>query len=241
MNARLAEFLISLVNDPEKLTAFNDSENDARREELLRFSQLPEEDKAALRSGNAADVLRRLQATTDGLTGPRPGDQNFTSGSPQDGGTDRPDQSTLAGAIRSRTPLLRSRGEGVGGSTGRPKSAGGQKRGARRRHAPRRAPADRTKGLAGAISRGGLHRPRRVVGTGFSLISQATAEPSPHRSRAEALSPVSDPASALWLHSLTDPRNHSRPTTLRQPRSTPTRRWSYHVSRTCAGDGCVAL
>jgi hypothetical protein len=69
MNARLAEFLISIVNDPAKLTAFNDPDSDARREELLLHSGLPDEDKAALRSGDAAEVLRRLHATEeDGLT-----------------------------------------------------------------------------------------------------------------------------------------------------------------------------
>jgi hypothetical protein len=67
MNRRLAEFLTSLVQDAERLSAFNAS--DAGREKLLADADLPEEDKAALRSGDSAQVLRRLQATEeDGLT-----------------------------------------------------------------------------------------------------------------------------------------------------------------------------
>jgi hypothetical protein len=67
MNRRLAEFLMSLVADAARLSAFNGS--DEGREKLLADADLPDEDKAALRSGDSAEVLRRLQATeADGLT-----------------------------------------------------------------------------------------------------------------------------------------------------------------------------
>jgi hypothetical protein len=67
MNTRLAEFLMSLVKDPARLSTFNDGEGG--RDRLLAEADLPEEDKAALRSDDSAQVLRRLQATEqDGLT-----------------------------------------------------------------------------------------------------------------------------------------------------------------------------
>ncbi|MEO8076051.1 MAG: hypothetical protein ABI818_06960 [Acidobacteriota bacterium] len=67
MNKRLAEFLMSLVADAARLSAFNGG--DEGREKLLADADLPDEDKAALRSDDSAQVLRRLQATeADGLT-----------------------------------------------------------------------------------------------------------------------------------------------------------------------------
>jgi hypothetical protein len=67
MNRPLAEFLMSLVQDAERLSAFNGS--DQEREKVLAEANLPEADKAALRSGDSAQLLRRLQATEeDGLT-----------------------------------------------------------------------------------------------------------------------------------------------------------------------------
>jgi hypothetical protein len=80
MNTRLAEFLISLVRDPARLSAFNDV--DYGREAILRDADLPEEDKEALRSDDATEVLRRLQATDeDGLSWVlAPGVKKFTVG-----------------------------------------------------------------------------------------------------------------------------------------------------------------
>jgi hypothetical protein len=80
MNTRLAEFLISLVRDPARLSAFNDV--DYGREAVLRDADLPEEDKDALRSDDATEVLRRLQATDeDGLSWVlAPGVKKFTVG-----------------------------------------------------------------------------------------------------------------------------------------------------------------
>jgi hypothetical protein len=59
MNARLADFLISLIRQPDRLTAFNEG-GDAR-DRLLEKADLSEEDKAALRSDDAATLLRQLQ------------------------------------------------------------------------------------------------------------------------------------------------------------------------------------
>jgi hypothetical protein len=80
MNTRLAEFLISLVRDPKRLSTFNDP--DYGREALLREADLPEEDKEALRSEDASEVLRRLQASDeDGLSWVMaPGIKKFTVG-----------------------------------------------------------------------------------------------------------------------------------------------------------------
>jgi hypothetical protein len=57
MNTRLAQFLLDLVRDPARLSAFNDPE---RREQIVGAADLPEEDKNALRSQDANDVLRQL-------------------------------------------------------------------------------------------------------------------------------------------------------------------------------------
>jgi hypothetical protein len=67
MNERLAEFLMSLVRDPEKLEAFND-DTDARRS-LVQEADLSDEEREALLSNDSIAILRLLQAgDDDGLT-----------------------------------------------------------------------------------------------------------------------------------------------------------------------------
>ena len=67
MNQRLAEFLMSLVRDPEKLEAFN-SDDDSRRSMIAKADLSPEEQEALLANDSTA-ILRLLQATDeDGLT-----------------------------------------------------------------------------------------------------------------------------------------------------------------------------
>jgi hypothetical protein len=67
MNQRLAEFLMSLVRDPEKLEAFN-SDDDSRRS-MIADADLSQEEKDALLANDSAEILRLLQATDeDGLT-----------------------------------------------------------------------------------------------------------------------------------------------------------------------------
>jgi hypothetical protein len=91
MNKRLAEFLIALVRDPERLSAFNDTESG--REAVLRDADLEEADKTALRSVDASDVLHRLQTDDDGVTWViAPGIKKFTVGF------------TVAGGIKATDP-----------------------------------------------------------------------------------------------------------------------------------------
>jgi hypothetical protein len=59
MNGRLAEFLMSLIRQPDWLSSFN--EGGEARDRLLEKAELSEADKAALRSDDAATLLRQLQ------------------------------------------------------------------------------------------------------------------------------------------------------------------------------------
>jgi hypothetical protein len=67
MNERLAEFLMWLVRDPERLEAFND--DDAARSTMVRQADLSDAEREALLSGDSTAILALLQAGTDeGLT-----------------------------------------------------------------------------------------------------------------------------------------------------------------------------
>jgi len=67
MNQRLAEFLMSLVRDPEKLEAFNT--DDDQRQNLIADADLSPEEKKALLANDSTAILTLLQATDeDGLT-----------------------------------------------------------------------------------------------------------------------------------------------------------------------------
>jgi hypothetical protein len=67
MNERLAEFLMSLVRDPDKMEAFNDDET--VRSSIVHDADLLPSEKEALLSGDAAAILALLQAgEEDGLT-----------------------------------------------------------------------------------------------------------------------------------------------------------------------------
>lgn len=67
MNQRLAEFLMSLVRDPEKLEAFNS--DDESRQSMIASADLSPEEKEALLANDSTEILRLLQATDeDGLT-----------------------------------------------------------------------------------------------------------------------------------------------------------------------------
>ena len=59
MNEALAEFLLSLLSDPERLRRFNTEEG--RAQMLEQDLTLASGDKAALMSEDSADVLRQLQ------------------------------------------------------------------------------------------------------------------------------------------------------------------------------------
>ena len=67
MNQRLAEFLMSLVRDPEKLEAFNTG--DDTRRSIVADADLAPEEKEALLANDSTAILTLLQATDeDGLT-----------------------------------------------------------------------------------------------------------------------------------------------------------------------------
>ena len=61
MNERLAEFLMSLVRDPEKLEAFNDDDDNVRTT-IVNNADLSAEEKEALLSGDSSAILSLLQA-----------------------------------------------------------------------------------------------------------------------------------------------------------------------------------
>ena len=65
MNTSLANFLISVAGDPEKVAAFN---NPAMRSNLVDNSDLSAQDKAALNSGDVSALLERLDAGPEELT-----------------------------------------------------------------------------------------------------------------------------------------------------------------------------
>jgi len=68
MNERLAEFLMSLVQDPERLEAFN-GDDDTARANIVETSDLSAEEKEALLSDDSAAILTLLQAGEEnGLT-----------------------------------------------------------------------------------------------------------------------------------------------------------------------------
>ena len=67
MNERLAEFLMWLVQNPDKLDAFN--EDATARSNILKEADLTEEERVALQEGDSGTILELLQATEeDGLT-----------------------------------------------------------------------------------------------------------------------------------------------------------------------------
>jgi hypothetical protein len=67
MNERLAAFLMWLVQNPDKLDAFN--EDATARSNILKEADLTEEERAALQEGDSGAILELLQATEeDGLT-----------------------------------------------------------------------------------------------------------------------------------------------------------------------------
>ncbi len=65
MNTSLANFLISVAGDPEKVAAFN---NPSTRDSLVNNSGLSAEDKAALNSGDVSALLQQLNAGPEELT-----------------------------------------------------------------------------------------------------------------------------------------------------------------------------
>jgi hypothetical protein len=67
MNERLAAFLMWLVQNPDKLDAFN--EDAAARSSILKDADLTDEERVALQEGDSGTILELLQATEeDGLT-----------------------------------------------------------------------------------------------------------------------------------------------------------------------------
>lgn len=67
MNERLAAFLMWLVQNPDKLDAFN--EDAAARSSILAEADLTDEERRALQEGDSGTILELLQATEeDGLT-----------------------------------------------------------------------------------------------------------------------------------------------------------------------------
>ena len=67
MNERLAAFLMWLVQNPDKLDAFN--EDATARSSILKEADLTDEERAALQEGDSGTILELLQATgEDGLT-----------------------------------------------------------------------------------------------------------------------------------------------------------------------------
>jgi len=66
MNAALARFLLDLVRDPARLSAFNrDPDREAILSQAREAGQLSADDERALLSGDASDVLRQLAVGAD--------------------------------------------------------------------------------------------------------------------------------------------------------------------------------
>lgn len=65
MNTSLANFLISVASDPDKVAQFN---NPTLRNSLIDNSDLSTEDKNALKSGDVSTLLERLSAGPEELT-----------------------------------------------------------------------------------------------------------------------------------------------------------------------------
>jgi hypothetical protein len=65
MNTSLANFLISVASDPDKVAQFN---NPSERNSLIDNSDLSTEDKDALKSGDVSTLLERLSAGPEELT-----------------------------------------------------------------------------------------------------------------------------------------------------------------------------
>ncbi|HEU4927970.1 MAG TPA: hypothetical protein VFT24_13000 [Vicinamibacterales bacterium] len=59
MNEPLAIYLLSVVTDPQKLADFN---NPTLRNDMIDSSDLPAEDKAALKSADVATLVTQLKA-----------------------------------------------------------------------------------------------------------------------------------------------------------------------------------
>ena len=67
MNERLAAFLMWLVQNPDKLDAFN--EDATARSNILEEADLTDAERVALQEGDSGTILELLQATEeDGLT-----------------------------------------------------------------------------------------------------------------------------------------------------------------------------
>jgi hypothetical protein len=67
MNERLAAFLMWLVQNPDKLDAFN--EDATARSNILKEADLTDAERVALQEGDSGTILELLQATEeDGLT-----------------------------------------------------------------------------------------------------------------------------------------------------------------------------
>jgi len=64
MNTVLADFLISIASDPDKVAQFN---NPTLRNSLIDDSNLPAADKEALKSGDVSALLQALSAEADEL------------------------------------------------------------------------------------------------------------------------------------------------------------------------------
>ena len=62
VNLPLANYLLWVVSDPQRLADFN---NPSLRNNMIDSSDLTEDDKIALRSGNMTTVLQQLNAGSD--------------------------------------------------------------------------------------------------------------------------------------------------------------------------------
>jgi hypothetical protein len=65
MNEDLANYLLWVVSDPQRLADFN---NAALRNDMIDHSGLPEEDQAALRGNDVSAILGRFMAGPGDLT-----------------------------------------------------------------------------------------------------------------------------------------------------------------------------
>lgn len=122
MNKILAEFLISLVRDPDRLRRFNTEEG---RRNLLAASNLTDDDKMALMSDDPATLLDQLQVGEDEDVGVvlGPGIKaGFTIG----GGIKGPEPDTSA------RQSARTRKSGKAGKSKTNRKAGGKGRPARK-------------------------------------------------------------------------------------------------------------
>jgi hypothetical protein len=130
VNTRLANFLLWIVSDPDHLAAFN---NDDQRGSIISNADISEDDRAALLTGDSAEVLRQLSVSEDDEVSwvVNPGIKKFMVGFGIKKGPSPPSGSLSASAgKRSRTAARssRSRAGGRTASKGARKSAGGKRR-----------------------------------------------------------------------------------------------------------------